>query len=107
MHYVMLFGAIILEVIASSMLEYSEGFTKLGPSLFCAALYAISAFLLAKALLKIDLGIAYATWCSLGIIATCIIAAVAFGQKLTPIGIVGVALILCGCLLINLFGSAS
>ena len=69
MHYVMLFGAIIIEVIASSMLEYSEGFTKPGPSILCMCLYAVSAFLLARALLKIDLGIAYATWCSLGIIA--------------------------------------
>lgn len=107
MHYVMLFGAIIVEVIASSLLEYSEGFTKPGPSVFCMLLYGVSAFLLARALLKIDLGIAYATWCSLGIIATCIIAALAFGQKLTPIGIVGVVLILSGCILINLFGSAS
>ncbi|MBO5514270.1 MAG: hypothetical protein J5961_06750 [Mogibacterium sp.] len=54
-----------------------------------------------------DLGIAYATWCSVGIIATSIIAAVVFGQKLTPIGVVGLVLILSGCLLVNLFGSAT
>lgn len=103
----MLIVAILLEVVATSTLEYSEGFTKLGPSVLCIALYAGSCLFLAKALLKIDLGIAYATWCSVGIIATSIIAAVVFGQKLTPIGVVGLVLILSGCLLVNLFGSAT
>lgn len=106
MHYIMLCGAILIEVCASSMLEYSNGFTRPGPSLLCVCLYAISAFLLARALLEIDLGIAYATWCSLGIVATSIIAAVVFGQKLTPVGVIGVVLILSGCLLVNLFGAA-
>ena len=106
MHYIMLCAAILIEVFASSMLEYSNGFTKLGPSLLCLSLYALSAFFLARALLEIDLGIAYATWCSLGIVATSIIAAVVFGQKLTPLGIIGVVLILSGCILVNLFGSA-
>ena len=96
----------MIEVFASSMLEYSNGFTRPGPSLLCVCMYALSAFLLARALLEIDLGIAYATWCSLGIVATSIIAAVVFGQKLTPVGVIGVALILSGCLLVNLFGAA-
>lgn len=107
MHYALLCVAILIEVFASSMLEYSEGFTKPGPSILCVCLYAVCAFCLAKALLKIDLGVAYATWCSLGIVATSIIAAVLFGQKLTPLGVTGVVLIICGCLLVNLFGSAS
>ena len=102
----MLCIAILIEVVASSMLEYSNGFTRLGPSLLCVCMYAVSAFFLARALLEIDLGIAYATWCSLGIVATSVIAAVVFGQKLTPIGIIGVVLILSGCLLVNLFGAA-
>ena len=106
MHYFMLCIAILIEVVASSMLEYSNGFTRLGPSLLCVCMYAVSAFFLARALLEIDLGIAYATWCSLGIVATSVIAAVVFGQKLTPIGIIGVVLILSGCLLVNLFGAA-
>ena len=106
MHYLMLCAAILIEVAASSMLEYSEGFTKFGPSLACVCMYALSAFLLAKVLLHIDLGVAYATWCSLGIVATSIIAAVVFGQKLTPLGVIGVVLILSGCLLVNLFGAA-
>lgn len=106
MHYFMLCIAILIEVAASSMLEYSNGFTRLGPSLLCVCMYAVSAFFLARALLEIDLGVAYATWCSLGIVATSIIAAVVFGQKLTPLGIIGVVLILSGCILVNLFGSA-
>lgn len=105
MHYLMLLIAIILEVCASSLLEYSEGFTKIGPSAVCVFLYALCCYFLSKALLRIDLGVAYATWCSVGIIATSIIAAVVFDQKLTPVGILGITLILAGCILVNLFGS--
>lgn len=106
MHYLMLFMAIMLEVCASSLLEYSEGFTRVGPSVICVLLYAVCCFLLSRALLAIDLGVAYATWCSIGIVATSIIAYFAFDQKLTPAGVIGIILILVGCLLVNLFGSA-
>lgn len=105
MHYLMLFIAILIEVCASSLLEYSEGFTRVGPSVVCVLLYAVCCFFLARALLAIDLGVAYATWCSVGIVATSIIAYLVFDQKLTPAGIVGIILILIGCIMVNLFGS--
>ena len=59
-----------------------------------------------KALNRIDLGIAYATWSAVGIVATSIIAALAFGQKLTTAGVVGMGLILAGVVVVHLFGSA-
>ena len=80
MHYLLLGGAIALEIFATTQLKLSEGFTKLG--------------------------IAYATWSAVGIVATSVIAALAFGQKLTTAGMVGMALIVAGVLVVNLFGSA-
>ena len=107
MHYYLMLGtAILIEVFASSMLEYSDGFTKVGPSVFCVCLYGICCFCLARALLGIDLGVAYATWCSVGIVLTSVIAYFLFSQKLTPVGMVGIILIIVGCVLVNLFGSA-
>ena len=90
MHYLLLGGAIALEIFATTQLKLSEGFTKLGPSV----------------LSLLDLGIAYATWSAVGIVATSVIAALAFGQKLTTAGMVGMALIVAGVLVVNLFGSA-
>lgn len=68
-------------------------------------LHVFCCFVFAKALLGIDLGVAYATWSSVGIIAASIIAAVAFDQKLSVAGIVGIALIITGCILVNMFGT--
>lgn len=106
MHYLLLAGAIALEIFATTQLKLSEGFTKLTPSVLSLAAYGFCFFLFSKALNRIDLGIAYATWSAVGIVATSIIAALAFGQKLTTAGIVGMGLILAGVVVVNLFGSA-
>ena len=101
MHYLLLGGAIALEIFATTQLKLSEGFTKLGPSVLSLLGYGVC-----KALNRLDLGIAYATWSAVGIVATSVIAALAFGQKLTTAGMVGMALIVAGVLVVNLFGSA-
>lgn len=106
MHYLLLAGAIALEIFATTQLKLSEGFSKLAPSVLSLAAYGFCFFLFSKALNRIDLGIAYATWSAVGIVATSIIAALAFGQKLTTAGIVGMGLILAGVVVVNLFGSA-
>ena len=67
----------------------------------CASFYAFS-----KALLRIDLGVAYATWCAGGIVATTIISALVFGQKLNTIGVIAIVLIIAGCVILNLFGTS-
>ena len=105
MHYLLLGGAIALEIFATTQLKLSEGFTKLGPSVLSLLGYGVC-FFLSKALNRLDLGIAYATWSAVGIVATSVIAALAFGQKLTTAGMVGMALIVAGVLVVNLFGSA-
>lgn len=105
MHYLYLMGAIVFEVIGTSVLNLSEGFSKLLPAFISIALYAGSFFFLSKALVEIDLGVAYATWCSVGIVLTAIISVLIFGQKLSPVGIVSIVLIMTGCVLLNLYGT--
>ena len=105
MHYLYLAVAIILEVIGSSLLGLSEGFTKLLPTAASLVLYGICFYAFAKALQGIDLGVAYATWCSAGIILTSVIAVLFFGQRLNTIGLVSLVFIITGCVLLNLFGT--
>lgn len=106
MYYILLLIAIAMEISATTLLGYSDGFTKIGPSVGSIVLYGFCCFFFAKALLGIDLGIAYATWSSVGIIAASIIAAAVFGQRLTATGIIGIALIIVGCILVNMYGAA-
>ena len=84
----------------------SEGFTKLLPAFGCIVLYIICFYSFSKALLRIDLGVAYATWCGGGIVATTIISALVFGQKINTIGVIAIVLIIAGCVILNLFGTS-
>lgn len=107
MQYLLPGSAIVLEIIATTFLKASDGFSKLIPSVCCACFYALCFYLFSKSLLKIDLGVAYATWCAGGIIATSVISAIVFGQKLSTLGMIGIALIVAGCVIVNLYGSAN
>ena len=106
MQYVLLGAAVILEIIATTLLKSSLGFTKLLPTIFCIVFYILCFFLFSKALNSIDLGVAYATWCAAGIVATAIISAVVFDQKFNIVGIIGIVLIVTGCVVLNLFGTS-
>lgn len=107
MHYILLGAAIIFEIIATTLLKASEGFSKFMPAAGCVIFYALCYYSFSKALLKINLGVAYATWCAGGIVATAIISAVVFGQKLNTIGIIAVILIVAGCVILNLYGTSA
>lgn len=104
MQYIFLGGAIILELTATTLLKYSDGFTKLFPTIGSIMIYIACFFCLSKALKSINLGVAYATWCAGGIVITCIISALLFGEKLNAIGIIAILLIVAGCVMLNLFG---
>ena len=74
-------GAIALEIFATTQLKLSEGFTKLGPSVLSLLGYGVCFFLFSKALNRLDLGIAYATWSAVGIVATSVIAPWPLGRS--------------------------
>lgn len=106
MQYVLLGMAIVFEIIATTLLKASEGFSKLIPAAGCAVFYILCFYSFSKALLKIDLGVAYATWCAGGIVATTVIAAVVFGQKLNTVGVIAVVMVVVGCVILNLYGTS-
>lgn len=106
MQYVLLGMAIVFEIIATTLLKASEGFSKLIPAAGCVVFYILCFYSFSKALLKIDLGVAYATWCAGGIVATTVIAAVVFRQKLNTVGVIAVVMIVVGCVILNLYGTS-
>ena len=81
MEYAFLAIAIVSEVIATSYLKQTEGFTKLTPSLICAAAYIVCHYTFAKSLNRINLNIGYATWCGVGLIVTSLVSIFAYKEK--------------------------
>ena len=98
--------AIIAEIIATTCLKASDGFTKFWPAAGCVVFYVVCYVTFSRALLQINLGVAYATWCAGGIVATTIISALLFGQKINMVGMIGIILIVAGCVILNLFGTS-
>ncbi len=99
--------AIVSEVIATSSLKSSEGFTRLGPSIIVIAGYGAAFYFLSLTLKSIPVGIAYAVWSGLGIVLVTLIAWVLHDQKLDFWGFVGVAFIICGVAVLNLLSRTS
>ncbi|MCW3836292.1 SMR family transporter [Sphingomonas canadensis] len=95
--------AIVAEVAATSLLKLSEGFTRPWPSLGTAIGYAIAFYALSLALRTIPTGIAYAIWSGVGIVLISGIAWALHGQKLDLPALLGMAMILGGVAVINLF----
>ena len=95
--------AIVGEVIATSFLRASMGFTQLGPTIVVVVGYAITFYFFSLALQTIPVGVGYAIWSGVGIILVSIIAYFAYGQTLDLPALIGIGLILAGVLVINLF----
>ncbi|MFC4728269.1 DMT family transporter [Coralloluteibacterium thermophilus] len=95
--------AIVGEVIATSSLKASEGFTRLVPSLVVVAGYVVAFYFLSLVLKTIPVGVAYAIWSGLGIVLVAAIAWLVYGQALDAPAVVGMALIVAGVLVMNLF----
>lgn len=106
MAWTILILAIIMEVIATTALKFSEGFTKLIPSLVVIVGYAISFYLLSLSLKVFPMGITYAIWSGAGIVLISLIGWLFLKQKIDLAGIIGIALILMGVMVINLFSKA-
>jgi len=106
-NWLFLATAIISEVIATSALKSSEGFTRLVPSFIVVAGYAAAFYFLSLTLKSIPVGIAYAVWSGLGIVLVTAIAWVLHGQKLDMWGFVGVGFIISGVAVLNLLSKAS
>jgi len=98
--------AIGAEVVATSALKSSDGFSRLAPSVVVVVGYAFSFWCLSLALKTIPVGIAYAIWSGAGIVLIALIAWALHGQRLDAAALLGIGLILAGVLVIQLFSRA-
>jgi multidrug transporter EmrE-like cation transporter len=101
------FFAVLSEVIATTSLKFSEGFTKLLPSLIVVVGYGLSFYLLAISLKTMPIGIAYALWSGIGIILTVIAGSLIWRESLDWARVVGTLFIILGILIINLFSKVT
>lgn len=98
--------AIFAEIVATSALKVSDGFSRLVPSSITAIGYAIAFYFLAVTLKTIPVGIAYAVWSGVGIVGIALIGYFFFHQTLDAPAIIGMALILAGVVVLNVFSKA-
>jgi small multidrug resistance pump len=101
--WIFLAVAIVAEVIATSALKASDGFSRLVPSLVVVAGYAVAFACLSLTLRTIPVGVAYAVWSGAGIVLIALVGYFAFDQVLDAAALAGMALIVTGVLVIHLF----
>ena len=105
MSWVYLAVAIAAEVLGTSLLKATHGFTRLWPSVGCIAGYAVGFVGLALAVRDLPIGLAYAIWAGLGTVAVVTIGVLAFGESISLVKIIGVALVVAGVGVLNLGGA--
>ncbi|GAA2562956.1 MULTISPECIES: DMT family transporter [Streptomyces] len=105
MGYLLLAGAIAAEVVGTTAMKYSDGFSRLGPSLLTLLGYLVSFGLLAQTLKTLSVGTAYAIWSGVGTAAIATIGIVFMGEGMTLAKAAGIALIIVGVVVLNLGGA--
>ena len=103
MVYVYLAFAILFETIGTTFLQASQQFSRLVPTVFVILFYAASFYLLSLVLKVMPVGVAYAVWSGLGIVFITAIGWLVFRQTLDLPAVIGIALIIAGVLVVNLF----
>ncbi len=104
MAYIMLGAAIALEVLGTSLLPSTQGFSKVAPTLFCLGAYASAFILLSRIVEHLPVGVVYATWSGMGIAAIMLIGATFMGEPLTLAKVAGAAMIIGGVVILNVAG---
>lgn len=105
MVYMTLSAAIAAEVLATTSMKYSDGFTRLWPSLGTGVGYLIAFYLLSLTLREMSVGTAYAIWAGAGTAAVALIGMVFIGEAVTAAKILGVLLVIAGVVVLNLGGA--
>ncbi len=100
--YIFLVLAIAFEVIATSFLKDTNGFTDFYPSLIVVSALCVCLYLMSHTMKFIPVGIVYATWAGLGIVAITIVAVVKYKQVPNIPTIIGLSLIVIGVAVVHL-----
>lgn len=105
-HWILLGVAIVAEVIGTSFLKASEGFTKLVPSVVVVVAYAVAFYVFSLVLKTLPVGIAYAIWAGAGVALIVLVGYTFYGQVLDAPAIIGILLIVSGVVVINLLSNS-
>ena len=101
----LLAGAILAEVVATTCLKQSDGLSRLGPSVATVAGYVVTFALLAQALRRVDVSVAYAIWSGVGTALITAVGITFLGETATAVKLGGIALIVAGVVMLNLGGA--
>ncbi len=107
MPWLLLFAAIVAEVVATSLLKSTAGFTRLGPSVVVVLTYGAAFVLLSHCLKRIPVGVVYAVWYGVGVALITLVAWIFLDQPLDAPALTGLALIVCGVVVINAFSKTA
>jgi len=105
MPYLMLSGAILAEVLATTSMKFSDGFSRLWPSLGTVLGYVVAFALLAHTLKSMSVGTAYAIWAGVGTALVALIGMLFVGEAVTAARVTGVLLVIAGVIVLNLNGT--
>ncbi|MBV0900247.1 DMT family transporter [Haloarcula salina] len=103
--YVVLGAAIVSELLGTTALKLSEGFSKPVPSLVVVLGYGAAFYLVSLTLEELPIGVVYGTWAALGIVGVAAIGTVVFDEPVDAVGVVGIALIVAGVYCLNVVSS--
>tara|TARA_B100000900_G_C20602334_1_gene726198 strand:+ start:10632 stop:10964 length:333 start_codon:yes stop_codon:yes gene_type:complete len=106
-NWIFLILAIFSEVIGTSFLKSTEGFTKFWPSVIVLAGYSAAFYFLSLTLDSIPLGVVYAIWSGVGIAAIAIISVIFLDQKLDSATYIGIGLIIAGVVVLRMYSDAT
>lgn len=107
MVFIYLALAIVAEVVGTTALKATDGFTRLWPSVVVAVSYLLAFYMLSLVLRSIPVGIAYAIWAGLGIVLVAAVGVVVYGQRPDLPALLGMAMIVTGVVVIQLFSRVS
>ena len=106
MNWIYLLLAIIAEVVATSALKESDGFTRLAPSLVVLVGYAAAFYLLSLTFRTMPVGVVYAIWSGVGIVLISLVGWIGFRQHLDAPALIGISFIVAGVAIINLLSKS-
>ena len=105
--YIYLFLAIILGITANGYLKATEGFTKIGPAFLCSVLIVLCIFCIARAMMNLPVGFAYASYGGLTITGVTLFGVIKYNQIPNIYGILGILFIIVGVVLLNTLAKAN
>ena len=103
--WILLSVAIVAEVMATSALKASSGFSRLWPTVLAVVGYSCAFYFLSLTLRYLPLGVAYAVWAGMGVVLTSLLGWAMFRQTLDIAAVAGMLLIVLGVIVMNVFSS--